>query len=306
MELRHLRYFIAVAEELNFSRAAVRLHIAQPPLSQQIRDLERDLDVQLFERGARRVRLTAAGEALLTEARATLAQSEHARLTAQRAQRGEYGTLEIGFLTSTTNARLAGIVRTFRREYPGVTLGLHDLSEVEILQRLRERRLHAGLLRGFAGDSELAVEPVWREPMNVALPAEHPLARRSAVRLAQLADEPLIMLEDARFPLGNSCLRLLCEQAGFRPRVVQFTRDMQSLIWLVAAGVGCGFVADGLRDFRRDGMVYRPLTPRINAEMRMLWRTDDRAPALTAFRALMHKQTRGGKRRSGTPSRAAV
>ncbi len=297
MELRHLRYFVAVAEALNFSRAAEKLHIAQPPLSQQIQNLEEELGVALFERNGRRIRLTHAGEMFLGEARGVLAQSSQAALTAQRASRGEAGLIDIGFLTSATNERFSKIIRTFRQTHPRVELGLHDVSETQLLSELRGRRIQLGFIRNVSEDEELAVEKIWEDRLNVALPKDHRLAAKSRVRLADLVHEPFVMLNDQNYPIGNSCLRVLCRTAGFIPRVVQYANDLQSLVWLTAAGVGVGFVTSGLEDFHREGMVYRPLAADVKkAEMLMVWRRDEASPVLAQFQQTVRDLC--GRRRS--------
>jgi DNA-binding transcriptional LysR family regulator len=302
MELRHLRYFVAVAEALNFSRAAEKLHIAQPPLSQQIQNLEGELGVALFERTGRRIKLTHAGAMFLEEARALLAQSSRAALTAQRASRGEAGLLDVGFLTSATSARFAGIIRAFRETHPRVELGLHDLCETQMLRDLRAGRIHLGFLRNLPEDEELVVEPVWEDTLNVALPEHHPLTAKARVPLAALAGEPFVMLDDDKFPIGNGCLRVLCQSAGFRPRVVQYANDLQSLVWLTAVGVGVAFVTSGLEDFQRAGMVYRPLSAQVKkARMLMAWRRDNSSPVLGEFQQVVRRVCQGRSTKPQNP-----
>jgi DNA-binding transcriptional LysR family regulator len=298
MELRHLRYFIAIAEELSFSRAARRLNLSQPPLSQQILDLERELGVRLFERGPRKVRLTHAGEAFLAEARATLSQADHAALTAQRADRGEVGLLQIGYLTSATNACFAKIIHEFRQLHPEVTLDLRDMNEVDMLRAMRAGSLHAALLRAVPEDDELAVTPLWTDTLNVALPAKHRLARQKQVSLRDLAGEPFIQLNPSFYPIASHCFMLVCREAGFIPRISQQASDYLSLLWLVASGLGIAVATDSLRDLQRDGMVWKPLCDATKAaRMLLVTRKDEASPTLVAFRKLAAKyEQRRGRR----------
>jgi hypothetical protein len=293
MELRHLRYFIAIAEELSFSKAAVRLHISQPPLSQQILDLERELGVRLFDRGPRKVKLTHAGEAFLSEARATLSQAGKAALTAQRADRGEVGQLQIGYLTSATNASFAAIIRSFRRHHPHVALELQDMNEVDMLRGVRNGSLHAVLIRAVPEDDELAVQPMWTDTINVALPDSHPLVRRKVVSIRDLADESFVVLNPSIYPIASNCFMLTCREVGFIPRITQHASDYLSLLWLVASGLGITLVTESLRDLQRNGMVWKPLrdVPK-TARMLLVTRKDNTAPALAAFRAIVSSEVK--------------
>ena len=284
MELRHLRYFIAVAEESSFSRAAQRLHIAQPRLSQQIAALEGELGVQLFERNARGVTLTHAGEEFLKEARLAVAQAHHAVQIAQRAGRGEVGQIEIGFLTSATNVFFARIIRSFRARHPQVALALRDMCEADLLKRIRSGKLDLALMRNVPEDDEIKAEALWSDSMNIGLPADHPLAAQPRVALADLSGVPFIMLSPERYPLGHACVLTVCRDAGFIPLVAQNANDYQSMIWLVSTGAGVAIVSETLRDLQREGMVWRPLTGLTkDARMLMVWRRDNGSPVLRLF-----------------------
>src|SRR3954447_8460321 len=196
MELRHLRYFVAVAEELHFGRAAERLFIVQPALSKQIAALEKELGVELFVRTKRHVEMTPAGAALLEDARQVLAQAEGAKLRAQLASRGEVGVLEVGFVVPVLYDLLPHMLRSFRAEFPTVRLSLHELHSREITNGLLSRDLHIGFSRlpiGGDGDS-LRVLPLVEESVVVAVPEAHPFAAQDSVALADLADEDLIMI----------------------------------------------------------------------------------------------------------------
>ena len=185
MELRHLRYFLAVAEELDFGRAALRLHIAQPPLSQQIRQLEEELGVQLFRRTRRNVSLTEAGQAFLSEAQRTLEQVERAMEVAQRVDRGEQGQLIIGFVGSATYGLLPKLLRAFRERFPEVAFTLRELTTSQQIQALHEQQIHLGVLRPPVAQEEFLFEPLAQDPLIVALPEQHRLATQPSLPLGR-------------------------------------------------------------------------------------------------------------------------
>ena len=293
MELRHLRYFVAVAEELHFGRAAARLFIAQPPLSQQIQQLERELGVTLFLRTSRRVQLTPAGEVFLTGARQTLAALDDAVQAAQRAARGETGWLGIGFAASATYDLLPAVLRDFRVQFPDVVLSLMELNAAEQSRALHDRSIHVGFARPYAAEAEVVVEAVLREPFLVALPALHPLASLPALALPLLALEPFISFPEAPPPSYAQVVRAVCEGAGFVPRVVQEVREMQTAISLVAAGLGIALLPASVQHLHRDGVAYRPLadsTPR--TELAVVSRKEDASPVLQNFLAIVRAQVR--------------
>lgn len=284
MELRHLRYFVAVAEELHFGRAAARLQIAQPPLSQQIRQLEDELGVQLFCRTKRTVQLTEAGQVFLEEARELLTQAEHAIETVQRAKRGEIGRLTLGFVGSATYSILPDVVRAFRRHFPGVKLILHEMTTSEQVAALHEHRIHLGFVRPPLDDEMLLFKTVLQESFVAVLPESHPLATQSQVSLRSLSSEPFIL-----FPrhLGSGFydqIVSLCQQAGFSPQVMQEAIQMQTIVCLVAAELGVALVPASLQNLQRVGVVYKALqesTPIV--ELAIAWRRDERSPVVHKF-----------------------
>ncbi len=294
MELRHLRYFIAVAEAGSFSDAARRLHIAQPPLSQQIGALEGELGVRLFLRTARGVRLTRAGEAFLVEARLALAQSARAMDTARRAERGEVGRLDVGFITSATNAVFSRIIQRFRVAHPHISLALHDLCEVDLIKHLRAGLLDAAFMRHVPEDDDIQITELWRDMLSLGLPEEHPLAAKHAVRVAEIAPEPFVMLNPDRYPMACNCIHTLCrEQGGFFAQVSQHANDYQSLLWLVSVGAGVTIATDSLQSLRREGMVWRPLKDAIrHAQMLMVRRRANDSPALRLFESTVLAESR--------------
>src|SRR5579862_2892575 len=225
MELRHLRYFIAVAEELHFGRAATRLCIAQPPLSQQIQQLEREVGFLLFHRTQRRVELTAAGQLFLDAAREALADLERAASAGRRVARGEVGWLGVGFVGTAAYVSLPAILSAFRERCPEVELTLRELVSAKQAQALHNRRIQVGLTRPAVQGEGLISELLIREPLIVALPEVHPLARFEqpplAVPLAALTDEPFVLFPRHPKPSYADFLLAVCDEAGFRPHVVQ-------------------------------------------------------------------------------------
>jgi len=261
MELRHLRYFLAVADELHFGRAAARLHISQPPLSQQIRQLEEELGFDLFLRTRRRVRLTDAGHAFREEAQAVLERLAKATLAAQRVARGETGALAVGFVASATYAVLPRLYRRFRERQPGVSLTLSEMSTAEQVEALRAGQIQVGLARTPVGDEALAAEPLREEPLVLALPARHRLAARRALALRALADEPFVLFPREPRPGWVDVVQAACRGAGFRPIVAQEVLELSAAVTLVAAGIGVTLVPESAQALRIGGVVYRPLRP---------------------------------------------
>jgi DNA-binding transcriptional LysR family regulator len=285
MELRHLRYFVAVAEELHFSRAAQRVGIAQPPLSQQIKTLEDEVGAPLFYRTKRKVELTAAGQAFLGEARRTLAQAEHALRVARRAARGEVGQLAIGFVSSAVYGRFASVFRIMRSQHAEVALTLHELTSEEQVEAVKGNRLDVGLVRPpVVGAEGLSLRSVSQEPLVAVLPQGHALSRQPHVALKALAKEPFLLVPRHLGPGFYDQIIRLCARAGFTPNVVQEARTAQTIISLVAAGMGVSLVPASLRNLRRTGVVYRPIEPSsATTELAALWRRDDQSPVLRLF-----------------------
>ncbi len=293
MELRHLRYFVTVAEELHFGRAAARLFIAQPPLSQQIQQLERELGVTLFARTSRRVQLTPAGTAFLLEARQILAHLDTAADAARRAARGETGWLGIGFAASATYDLLPAVLHDFRAAFPEVALSLQELNAVEQASALREKVIHVGFARPYAPEPEAIVHAVQREPFLAALPDLHPLTNRAFLPLAALSNEPFISFPALPKPSYAEIVRLACESAGFTPHVVQEVREMQTALSLVAAGFGIALLPSSVQHLHRDGVAYRPLLePAPRTELAVVSRRDDPSPVLENFLAVVRAQVR--------------
>lgn len=263
MELRHLRYFIAVAEEGHITRAAERLGMQQPPLSQQIRALERELDVQLFRRKPRGVELTDAGTAFLERARAILDEVDRAFSTARRTARGEQGRVVVGFTGSAPfHPFVPRVIRAFREMHPLVSLVLEESGSSELVQGLHNEDIDAAFIRSPVADVVgLVVKPLLEEDMLVALPAAHSLARdAAALPLSALANEIFILYKRPGGPGLYDTIITACRRAGFSPRVGQEAPRIISTLNLVAAGLGVSIVPASLRRLQMDGVVYRRLT----------------------------------------------
>jgi DNA-binding transcriptional LysR family regulator len=269
MELRHLRYFIAVAEEGHITRAAQRLGIQQPPLSQQIKAIELELDVQLFRRKPRGVELTDAGCAFLKDARTVLTQLDRAVETTRRAARGEQGHLCVG-VTSTApfHPLVPRAIRAFREACPMVTLTLEECLSNELVERLRNEQLDAAFIRTSLADREgIAVNSLLVEPMVVALPRTHIFAqgkRDTPVPLQRLSNETFILYGPPGTGMYDATIAA-CHASGFNPRVGNLGASTQqapritSTLSLVAAGLGISFVPSSLQRMNMDGVVFRPL-----------------------------------------------
>jgi DNA-binding transcriptional LysR family regulator len=292
MELRHLRYFVAVAEELHFHRAATRLHISQPPLSQQIRALEAELGVGLLERNRRRVTLTAAGASFLVAAREILAAVERAAELARRVAAGEVGSLSVAFVGSAMfNPVVPEILRDYASRYPDVALHLRELPTAEQLDGLAHGRIDVGVIRGPLQSStlmpglELAV--IHREHLVAALPDSHPLAKQQRLHAEQLRGETFVILRRSEAPGLWAPLASVMGGAGGVPEDVLEVAEMQTIIGLVASGFGVSLVPASVGETERAGVAFRPLADRSpQIELALAWSTDADSPARDAFLAL--------------------
>jgi DNA-binding transcriptional LysR family regulator len=302
MELRHLRYFVVLAEELHFSRAARRLGISQPPLSQQIRALELSLKAPLFERTNRRVELTEAGRALLVEARATLDQAERAATIVGQARRGEIGELRIGFAPSAPLiAPFTATILAFRKAAPGVRLVLDEQVTTQQIDALLERRLHIGFIRSPSvpdlPDAVAAIE-LYREPLSVFMHADHPLAARDRVPLKALASEPFIFFPRSHGTSLHDQVLALCRKAGFTPRIDQEARGNATILGLVAAGLGVSILPASLRGIAVANVACRAIAPAgVPTSMWLIHRRHDQSPASETVvkLATANRQARTGR-----------
>ncbi|CAI2514642.1 LysR family transcriptional regulator [Serratia liquefaciens] len=261
IELRQLRQFVAVAEEMSFHRAAERLHMAQPPLTAAIRKIEQELGVPLLERGNRITRITEAGQVFLIEARRTLAQFERTLGNTRRAARGLTESLRLTFVDSTVNALLPGILRQFRQAHPQAEFHLQEATTAEQLIALRDDRADIGMVvLPIALQDELQILPFLQDRMVLALPDHHPLATQRHVTLSDLADQPWVLFPAHYGPGMHAAILQACAVAGFSPRIVQEARQMQTIGGLVAGGVGIALMPALFAVLKSPGVVFRELS----------------------------------------------
>jgi DNA-binding transcriptional LysR family regulator len=275
VELRHLRYFLALAEELHFGRAAERLGIAQPGLTQQIRRLEEEVGATLFHRTRRWVRLSAAGEAMIRPARQTLADLDLAVESARRAERGETGHLTIGFIESAASTVVPAAVRRFRQDHPGVGLSLRELGVDSQIDGLHSGRLDVGLIRPPVEARGLVLEALADEPLVVAVPESHPLARRTRLHPRTVSAEPLILLAREVVPGPYDEMIALMREHGSGARIAQEATSIQAVLGLVAAGLGLSLLPASARSLGRDGVRFVELRPSPRSALLVARRADD-------------------------------
>lgn len=291
MELRHVRYFLAVAEARNFTRAAERLGIGQPPLSQQIRDLEDEVGARLFRRLPHGAELTEAGQAFLERVRHLPAQAGDAIEQARRAARGETGTLRLGFTASAIlMPAVTGAIRDFRRAWPAVAVALDEDNSAHLAAKLRDGRLDLAFLRQDGAEiGDMALHPIADEPMVVAVPAAHPLARKAGrrLRLERLRDEAFILTPRPVGATFHDAILAACRAAGFEPRLGPHAPQLASALALVAAELGVSVVPAVMRQFALAGVAYRDIAgPRPIARLALAHPRDRDAAPVANFVAL--------------------
>ena len=282
MELRQLTYFIAVAEERHFGRAAKRLHIAQPPLSQQIRQFEEQLGVKLFDRTTRRVDLTAAGALMLERGRNILNDVEALQADVYQVGQGATGVLHVGFSGASTYSVMPRIVRAAGTAYPGLTLDLHGEMLTPAMERgLLEHTLDAAILRPPVSSPEIDFRIINREPLVVALPAHSPLASDRPLSMVELTEQRFVT-----YPPESVMYRMtadLCREAGFQHRVSQMAQETSTILSFVAAGGGVALMPASVRSVQLRGVRYRELEDSPHAELAVAWRREDRSVLLSNF-----------------------
>lgn len=299
VELRHLRYFIVVAEEGHITRAAERLGMQQPPLSQRIKAIERELDVQLFRRKARGVELTEAGHAFLDNARAMLAQYDHTFEATRRTARGEQGRLCVGVTpTGPFHPFVPRVIRAFREAFPLVSLKLEECLSPELLKRLRNEQMDAAFLRTpMAEPEDLVINSLLDEPMVVALPSAHVLAQNdgdTVLSLKDLAGETFIVYARQHGPGLYDATTAACLKAGFSPRLGQEAPRITSALSLVAAGLGISVVPASMQRMAMDGVAYRRLkgAARPKAVLSLASRRGDPSAVVRHFLNLVRRAAR--------------
>ncbi len=312
MELRQIRYFTVLAAELSFTRAALKLHVSQPPLSYQIANLEAELGARLFERTSRSVALSEAGKAFLPHAQAVLARLDDAREHVKRVASGLQGRVQIGLAGSHFLGPLPKFIQQFRLQRPAVEIALNEMTPADHLQALRDGRLDLCISRtphsGDSADAHISAALLWCDPVVVTLPPGHRFAHRAQLRLAELKDEDFVFMRIGSSPFASRMFEA-CVQAGFAPRIVQQVVEVPAALNLVAAGMGVALAPaslalmrqDVLHTCRLDAASAKPGAGKsakdkrakdggpsgLNGDVYVLWRTDDGAPAVAEFRKLL-------------------
>jgi len=287
VELRHLRYFVAVAEELHFGRAAIRLHLAQPPLSQQIRKLEDILGHALFTRTSRAVRLTAAGEVFLDRARRTLRTVQEDIDEARSVGRGEIGSLRVGFIGSGMLTPIPAMLGRYRRKHPKADLQLREAMSSQIMQSLLDGAVDVGFLRDGGALPGLESETLFSEPFVAVLPANHSLAHRKTISAVALRNEPFVFFPQMAGPVAFSKTVSLCEAHGFRPRIVQEAPQWLTVLRLVGAGLGVSIAPACVQKIAApDAVCVRLRSARVRSDIELAWRANEDRAIVTTFREL--------------------
>lgn len=298
MELRRIQYFVAVAEEAHFGRAAERLQMAQPPLSQQIKALEAEMGAVLFRRTTRKVELTAAGERFLPRARATLAEVDDAVAEAAQVADGMLGRIAIGFTGSATYDLLPSLVRVLRADLPGIELDIHgEMLTPDQVTALTDGSLDLGLLRPPVRSTAVDVYVLRREPLIAVLPEHHPLAGRDRVRLSELRDDPFITYPSNHRSVVYDAVMDACQRAGFIPASVNEVAETSTMVSFVAAGLGVALVPASVQHLRITGATYLPLAGTTReVELALATRAGETSPHVARVRARAEALIGGGRR----------
>jgi DNA-binding transcriptional LysR family regulator len=296
IELRHLRYFVAVAEELHFGRAAQRLHLAQPPLSQQIRKLEEIVGHALFTRTSRAVKLTTAGAVFLERARRTLRHVQEDLDEARSVGRGEVGFLKVGFIGSCMLTSVPALFGEYRRRYPKVQLQLHESFTSGVVQALANGTLDVGLLRDGGPVEGLDVEVLYSEPFVAVVPEAHRLARQRTISAAQLRDEPFVFFSQAAGRNAYAKTFALCEAHGFRPHVVQEGPQWLTILRLVGAGLGVTIAPACVEQIAAPTVACRGLRgAHVRSDIELAFRTGEDRAIVNAFSTIARSAFHGAR-----------
>ncbi len=278
-ELRHLKYFVVVAEELHFGRAATRLGIAQPPLSQQIQRLEAQVGAQLFRRNRRHVELTASGALLLPEARSLLRHAEHVAQAVRQAERGDAGTLRLGFVSSAAHEVLPRLLRALRERAPAIAVDPTEAATSEQVVALGDGSLDVGVVRVPVSAQGLTLHPLITEPLVAALPDFHPLAARKRIPLSALASDPFVMWARKLNPMFHDTVIAACADSGFRPQIAQEAGELGTILGLVAGGLGVSLVPESTQRARAEGIVCIALQGHaVEIALALAWNGDGHLP----------------------------
>jgi DNA-binding transcriptional LysR family regulator len=295
MELRHLRYFVAVAEELNFTRAAAKLRLAQPSLTRQIHNLEEELGVRLLDRTRNQVSLTEEGKSFLVDARRLVALSLESVKSVQRFSRGESGQLNLGYLFKFNFDLLPATLATFYQTCPEIAVNLFDLSPAEQFRALETRKIDLGFvgLRPPVANKNLAAlasECVARHDIVVVLPARHPLAKKNKIKISDLKPLFFVAMSEETHPGSRDWLSGLCQPAGFTPRILQDVDLESGLMTFVAEGLGVTLAREQIGNLPHPGVVFRPLATAVKAEYWIAWHHENRSKALGQYIEIVKKQ----------------
>jgi DNA-binding transcriptional LysR family regulator len=295
MELRHLRYFVAVAEELNFTRAAEKLHLAQPSLTRQIHNLEAELGVRLLDRTRNKVSLTEEGRSFLVDARRLVVLSLESVKAVQRFSRGESGQLNLGYLFKFNFDLLPATLTTFYQTCPEIAVNLFDMSPAEQLRALEARKIDLAFvgLRPPAANKNMAGlgwERVARHNVVAVLPAQHPLAKKSRINISDLKPSFFVAMSEETHPGSRAWLSGLCRQAGFTPRILQDVDLESGLMTFVAEGLGVTLAREQIKNLPHSGVVFRPLTPIARADYWIAWHHENHSKALRQYIDVVKKQ----------------
>lgn len=295
MELRHLRYFVAVAEELNFTRAAEKLRLAQPSLTRQIRNLEEELGVLLLDRSRNQVSLTGEGKSFLVDARRLVALSHESVKAVQRFSRGESGQLNLGYLFKFNFDLLPATLATFYQTCPEIAVNLFDMPPAEQLRSLEGRKIDLGFVglrppAAFKNMAALAWECVARHNVVVVLPANHPLARKRKVKTGDLRSLFFVAMSEQTHPGSRDWLSGLCQEAGFTPRILQDVDLESGIMTFVAEGLGVTLAREQIKNLPHPGVVFRPLVTPAKAEYWIAWHGQNHSKALAQYIEVVKKQ----------------
>jgi len=285
MELRHLRYFVAVAEDLNFTKAAAKLHLAQPSLTRQIHNLEEEIGVRLLSRTKSHVALTEEGRSFLVDARRILALATESILSVQRLGRGETGELNIAYLSNFDFELLPETLAAFRQTFPHIALNLFDMTPAEQVRAMEARKIDLGFvgLPPPPGAGQLQWESIARHRTVVVLPVKHPLARNRQVKLDELKTMFFVGLSEKTHPGFRDWLNATCQPAGFTPRVLQDAELEPALMTFVAEGLGVSLAREHIKKLAHPGVALRPLAPPVKTDYCIAWNRDNDSRALHQY-----------------------
>ena len=295
-DLRHLRYFLAVSELLHIGRAAERLGMAQPPLSQQIKNLERNLGYALFDRTTRGVRLTKVGQFFVERARSTLAKASDDVEMARRLGRGQEGVLAVGFSGSTMFTELPKAIGRYRRAYPRVEFRLRELSTAPQLIALEDGTLDVGFLRDGEAREGLTIEPIFREPFIAVIPSRHKLAAKAVISPFDLKEEPFVLFDRKMGNLAYDRTVACCESEGFHPRVVQDAPQWPTVVRLVGAGLGVSLAPACVRQIAGSGVVFKRVRSKHWTSIDIGMKKKVENPAVEPFLKMVRDQFAGARR----------